>query len=162
MNFKNFLYILTCLSFSVILGAAVYEHTAIWPSAFSAIPRSLVIFQGAYKLNAVAFWMPIHPVTFALFITTLMVHWRTPRRKFLIIPTIGYAVVLLITFAYFVPELIDLTGTPFNDVTDASKTQRAQRWITLSFVRGASLFALAVVLYFGLTKPESVCAKISK
>jgi hypothetical protein len=152
MNFRNFIYVTTCLSFSVIIGAAVYEHIALWPNAFSEVPRSLSVFQGPYKLNPAAFWMPIHPITLGLFIITLVTTWKTQRRKNVLIPMAGYVLVLIITFLYFVPELLDLTGTPFSDVVDASRTERADRWVTLSLIRGGVLFVLAFILFFGLTK----------
>jgi NADH:ubiquinone oxidoreductase subunit 6 (subunit J) len=155
MNFKNILYALACLSFSVIIGAAIYEHTALWPAAFSEPPRSLSVFQGPYRLDAASFWMSIHPVTLLLFVIALMVNWKTERRKPLLIAIIGYVVILITTFIYFVPELLELTGTPYSDSVDASLQSRGSRWITLSLIRGGVLIVLAMNLLLGLTKAET-------
>lgn len=156
MNFKNILYALTCLSFSVIVGAAIYEHTALWPAAFSEPPKSLMVFQGPYRLDAAMFWMLVHPVTLLLFVITLAVSWNTNRRKNVLIAMGGYVVILLVTFSFFVPELLELTGTPYSDTVDASLQSRASRWTTLSLIRLGLLIVLAMNLLVGLTKAEKL------
>jgi hypothetical protein len=156
MNFKNFLYALTCLSFSVIIGAAIYEHIALWPAAFSEPPKSLSVFQGPYRLNAGAFWQSVHPVTLLLFVITLILNWRASRRKNVLIALVGYVFILIATFIYFVPELLELTGTPYSDTVDPSLQDRGSLWITLSLVRGGILIILAFNLLLGLTESEKV------
>ena len=154
MNFRDFLYALTCLSFSAIIGAAIYEHTALWPAAFAEPPKSLTVFQGPYRLNAAPFWQSIHPVTILLFIITLAVSWRTHRRKIILITLAGYLLILIATFIYFVPELLELTGTPYSDRVDTSLQERGNLWVTLSLVRGGILIILAFNLLLGLTEPK--------
>jgi hypothetical protein len=154
MNFKNILYALSCLSFSIIIGAGVYEHTAIWPHAFSEPPRSLTMFQGPYHLNAALFWQSIHPITMALLVSSLIFSWKTKRKKYVLITLAGYVVVLLTTFVFFVPELLELTGIQFSDTVDASLQARGSRWITLSLVRAGILIVLAVNLLLGLTEQD--------
>ena len=70
MNSKNIFYILACISYCLIIGAAVYEHIAVWPVAFSEPPRSLTMFQGNYAIEPALVWKFIHPVTLTLFIIT--------------------------------------------------------------------------------------------
>jgi hypothetical protein len=154
MNPRNILYALACLSFSVIVGAAIYEHTALWPAAFSEPPKSLSVFQGPYRLNAALFWMFVHPVTLLLFVITLVVSWKTDRRKHVLITLVGYVIILLATFSFFVPELLELTGATYSDTVDASLQSRGSRWITLSLVRAGVLIVLAINLLLGLTKTE--------
>jgi hypothetical protein len=155
MNFRNILYALACLSFSVIVGAAIYEHTALWPAAFSEPPKSLTVFQGPYRLNAALFWMFVHPVTLLLFVITLVVSWKTDRRKHVLTTLVGYVIILLATFLFFVPELLELTGAPYSDTVDASLQSRGSRWITLSLIRAGILIVLAINLLLGLTKSEN-------
>jgi hypothetical protein len=154
MNFRNILYALTCLSFSVIIGAAIYEHTALWPAAFSELPKSLSVFQGPYRLDAALFWMFVHPVTLLLFVITLFFSWKSNRKNHVLIAMGGYIVILLATFSFFVPELLELIGTPYSDTVDASLQFRANRWVALSLVRLGVLMVLAMNLLLGLTKAE--------
>lgn len=152
MKIKLLPYLLTCLSFTIIIGAAVYEHASVWPRAYAAPPRSLSMFQGAYGLNSTAFWKAIHPVTVLLFVTTLLMWWKAPARNYVLIPFAIYIIVIAVTFAYFVPELIKITDTQYADVVDDALKSRGSLWITLSLVRAVVLSTAAIILYLGLTK----------
>ena len=156
MNSRNLLYALTCLSFSVILGAAIYEHVAVWPAAFAEPPKSLSMFQGAYRLDAAPFWMIIHPITVVLFIITLAMHWKTERRKFLLFPIVAYVIILAITFTYFVPTLTSIINSTNADTVDEKLKDSGQLWIVLSIVRAVVLFAMGMTILLGLTKPSRV------
>jgi hypothetical protein len=71
----------------------------------------------------------------------------------------GYAAVILATFLFFVPELIELTQSTYSTSVDAGLTQRARTWEVLSLVRLAFLFSLAGIMLLGLSKPEQRFAK---
>ncbi|HEX2629609.1 MAG TPA: hypothetical protein VHM26_11370 [Chitinophagaceae bacterium] len=154
MPFKHILYSLACLSFAVVIGAAIYEHIAVVPQWSAAPPASLSMFQGKYGLNPAPFWMYIHPVTLVLFITSLIFFRKTNSRKNLLITLTGYVIILIITFIYFVPELLAITGTSYSENIDVSLAKRAQLWEKLSLVRLGTLIVLAIVLFLGLTKPQ--------
>jgi len=153
MQSKNLFYILACLSFSLICGAGLYEHVVLWPKAFASLPGSLTAFQGSYGLNNGIFWQMIHPLTLVFFIIALVLSWRSERKKHVLYPLITYAVVLVITFAWFVPVLLELIHTPYSNTHDSTLTSRASRWETLSIVRAFVLFGSAIYLFLGLTKP---------
>lgn len=153
MHIKNLLYGLSCFFFTIIIGAAVYEHLAIWPRAYAAIPASLSMFQGEYGLDSGPFWSRIHPITLLTMILTLAVSWKSARRKHLLFTLVAYFLVLVITFTYFVPELFALTGTKFSTEVSQELTARGARWENLSLVRLAFLLAIAVYLYAGAFKP---------
>lgn len=158
MNFKNLIYALTCLCFSIILGAAIYEHIAVWPAAFAEPPKSLTMFQSAYKLNAAPFWMFIHPITLLLFIVTLILSWKSKRRKYVFIPMIIYIIILIATFSFFVPQLTSIVNTAYSETVDKNLQNQGNMWIILSIIRALILFALAITLFFGLTKHEAAIA----
>lgn len=155
MNFKNLIYCFACLSFSVVIGAAIYEHLAVVPRWTAGPPASLAMFRGDYGLYAQAFWMPIHPVTLALLLLTLLLSWKSPRRTNVLTTLIGYVAILVITFIYFVPELIAITSTPYSDTVDAALTERAEKWEMLSLVRLGFLIILSLTLFMGLTRSNN-------
>ncbi len=161
MNFKNVIYAFACLSFSVVVGAAIYEHIAVVPGWSAAPPASLSMFQGKYGLNPTPFWIAIHPVTLLLLAASIAFFWKTGSRPYLLTTSVGYVIVLIITFAYFVPELIAITGTPFSENIDQSLIKRAKQWEMLSLVRLAFLIVLAVTAFLGLTKPGVQRSKLS-
>ncbi|HRE52904.1 MAG TPA: hypothetical protein PK339_15900 [Flavitalea sp.] len=152
MDFKNVIYAFACLSFAVVIGAAVYEHVAVAPRWSAAPPASLSMFQGKYGLNPTPFWKAIHPVTLLLLIASIILFWNTGSRPYLLITSAGYALVLIITFAFFVPELIAITSQAFSENADPSLTKRAGLWVTLSLVRLAFLIVLAITAFLGLAK----------
>ncbi len=157
MEFKNIIYAFACLSFAVVVGAAIYEHIAVVPRWSAAPPASLSMFQGKYGLHPTPFWVAIHPVTLVLLTATIVLFRKTGSKPYLLITTAGYMVVLVITFAFFVPELIAITGGPYSENIDDSLTKRAKQWEVLSLVRLSFLIILAIIIFLGLTrsKPQS-------
>ncbi|HRE40510.1 MAG TPA: hypothetical protein PLG90_04180 [Ignavibacteria bacterium] len=152
---KNLIYLFLSLSFSIIIGAAVYEHLVIWPKAFNSPPQSLSMFQGEFRLNSAIFWQTIHPLTLILFIVTLLLYWKSERKKNIVIALVGYAIVLIVTFIYFVPELMSLISTKYELSVNQNLVDRASLWETLSIIRLVFLIILAFVLYSGLTKSST-------
>ena len=152
MLYRDILYSFTCLFFSIVAGAAVYEHIAVVPAWSAAPPASLTMFQGAYGMNPGPFWQSIHPVTLIFFIITLITFWKTARRKNVLLAVGGYVLVLVSTAIYFVPELLHITLTPYADSIDAALVKRAKMWELLSLIRLLFIVALIIVLMLGLTK----------
>ncbi len=152
MNLKDIVYSFACLSFAIVIGGAVYEHLAVVPQWSAAPPASLSMFQGEYGLNAGLFWMCIHPVTILLLTATLILFWKNNSRKNILITSGGYVLIVIVTATYFVPELMEITGTAFSETIDASLTNRAKLWELFSIVRLLMLVVLAIVLFLGLTK----------
>ena len=151
---KDLLYSITCLAFAIIIGGAVYEHLNVVPQWAAGPPASLKMFQGEYGLKPELFWMIIHPVNILLFIVTLILHWRSVRRKNLLIVVSAYIGILIVTAIFFVPELISITSVAYSPTLDAELTRRAELWEILSIARLAVLVILSIILFTGLTKPN--------
>lgn len=148
-GFGGIIFAIARLGFSsVVIGAAIYEHIAVVPQWSRAVPASLAMFQGEYGLRPAPFWMMIHPVT--LVFMGFLLFWKSTYRKSLLITIAGYVLVLIITFSYFVPELLAITGTAYSENVDPVLTERAKLWETLSLVRLAFLIILAVIFQFNL------------
>lgn len=152
MDFKNIIYAFACLSFAVVIGGAIYEHMAVVPRWSAAPPASLSMFQGKYGLDPTPFWKTIHPVTLLLLTASIILFRKTGSMPYLLTTTTGYVIVLIITFVFFVPELIAITGAPYSENIDGSLTKRAKQWEILSLVRLSFLIALAIIAFLGLTK----------
>lgn len=151
MEFRNIIYAFACLSFAVVIGAAVYEHAAVVPRWSAAPPASLSMFQGKYGLNPTPFWKSIHPITLFLLITAVFLMRKAGSKPYLLITLAGYLLVLVITFAFFVPELMAITRAGMES-TDHTLVKRAAQWETLSLVRLGFLILLAIICFLGLTK----------
>ena len=151
-SIKTIMLILASISFITVIGGAIYEHVAAIPVWKLAPPVSLTMFQGEYGITPFHFWKAIHPVTMLLLIVSLIANWKSDRRKLIIVTIVGYAIVLVITFTYFVPNLLDIIETPSDVLASESLATRAATWEALSLVRLACIIGLAIALLFSLTK----------
>ncbi|MEO8173756.1 MAG: hypothetical protein ABI581_11760 [Sediminibacterium sp.] len=149
---NNILVIAASISFTIVIGAGMYEHLVLVPKWAAAPPTSLDMFRGLYALNPGAFWMPIHPITLLLLIGALVFNWNTARRKYLLIHLAGYVLILALTTIYFVPELLAIIHTPYQNAPDAALTKRASQWEKLSIARMIFCIVIASVLLLSLTK----------
>lgn len=154
MNAKDFFYLMACLSFIIIIGGAIYEHLVLWPNAFAEVPRSLTVFQGDFKLTSENFWMPVHPVTMVLMITAWVLNRHTVRKHFILVPLVIYILILIVTFTYFVPELLSLVNMTYEDNVDQAANARAHQWEMLSIIRLIILVIASLILLTGLSKIE--------
>ena len=98
--------------------------------------------------------MSIHPLLILSLIITLALNWKhTSRRKLILLSFAVYAVVLVISWVYFIPELGAFRHSPESTVSPAEWLARGQRWQRLSWLRGAVCYAFFVPLLLALTKP---------
>ncbi len=151
-SIKNIFLILASLSFATIMGAAIYEHISITPHWSAAPPLSLTMFQGKYGLNSGLFWIIIHPVTVLLLIVALIVNWKNSRRKQILWVLSSYIIILIITAIYFVPELIHIITSPYQNHIDKDLQARAALWQKLSLLRLSLVILLSFILLSSLTK----------
>ncbi len=152
---SNIFLFLAILSYIIVIGGATYEHLAMVPQWTAAPPASLAMLQGEFGLRPHYFWIPIHPFTLLLMIGALVTNWKSARRRTIQLVMGGYVLVLVITQIYFVPELLDITGTPFSTTVDADLQARAGLWEVFSLVRLAFLIGVAIKFLSALTIPVS-------
>ncbi len=150
-SFSNILLIMASIAFITTIGAAIYEHATIVPVLSIAPPRSLSMFQGEYGIQPTNFWMPVHPVTILLLAAAMIANWKQPRRKQILIVFCGYLLILVITAAYFVPELLAITTSTYSAAMSADLTVRANMWEKLSLLRLSMLLVLAGILLRSLS-----------
>lgn len=151
-SLKTYLLVAASICFIIVIGGAVYEHLCIVPRWKLAPPASLSMFQGKYGVSSGSFWQLMHPVTLVLLIASLVANWKTQRRKYIAVPVVVYIIVLIITFFYFVPELLSIIHTPYQTSVDKSLAAKAGLWEKLSLVRLAIIIPMAVTLLLSLTK----------
>jgi hypothetical protein len=142
-----------------VLGGIAYSHLVYFPVYLSALPASAVVVNGTYGLNEAVFWMTVHPLLILSLIIALALNWRSkPRRKLILISVGVYALVLVVTQIYFIPELRAFAQSPQSSVSPAEWLQRGQRWQRLSWIRGVIMYASILPLLLALTKPVRTSA----
>jgi hypothetical protein len=145
---------LSIILWGTLLGGITYSHLVYFPVYLSALPDSAVVVNGAYGLQEGIFWMIIHPLLILSLIVTLALNWKLKsRRKLILISFAVYALVLVVSQLYFIPELGAFKHSPESSLSPAEWLARGQRWQRLSWLRGAICYAAFVPLLFALTKP---------
>src|ERR1700704_1114635 len=144
---------LAIILWGTLLGGVVYSHLVYFPVYLSDLPNSAVLVNGPYALNDVRFWAIIHPLLIISLVVALVSNWTsTARRKLIGLSFTVYVVVLLISFFYFVPELVLFRNSPRSTVSAAEWLVRGRRWQRLSWLRGVVVYIAYVPLLFALTK----------
>ena len=147
---------LSIVLWGTLLGGVAYSHLVYFPAYLSALPESAVVVNGPYGLNEARFWTLIHPLLILSLITTLILNWRQRRRRKLIGVTVAlYALAIVATALYFVPELVAFADSPNSAVSPAEWLARGQRWQRLSWVRGAVMYIAFIPLLLALATPAS-------
>lgn len=145
---------LAIVLWGTLLGGVVYSHLVYFPVYLSDLPNSAVLVNGPYGLNDARFWVLIHPLLIIALAAALVLNWNSSaRRKLIAVSFVVYAVVLLVSFFYFVPELTLFKHSPESTVAAADWLARGRRWQRLSWLRGVVMFLMFVPLLLALTKP---------
>lgn len=146
--------ILTTLLSGIELGGGIYEGLVIFPAWSAAPPASFALLQGPDGLQVARFWLPLHILLTLALVPTLVLNWRSPRRRALVLVGLaGYLLMRATTFAYFLPELTAFLATPPDGPYSAALAARAARWGALSAVRVAVIAGLALVLLLAAAAP---------
>jgi hypothetical protein len=132
----------------------MYSHIVYFPPYLSHLPESNKLITGEYGLQEGNFWMMIHPLLILSIITTLMLNWKLPtRRKFVFIAFGIYALAIVVTAIYFVPELKAFAASgESSSLPAADWYHRGQTWQHLSWIRGFSLYVGFIMLLIALLK----------
>jgi hypothetical protein len=145
---------LAIILWGTLLGGVAYSHLVYFPVYLSDLPNSAVLVNGPYALSEGIFWMIIHPLLIISLVVALVLNWTSPaRRKLIALSLALYVIVLLISFFYFVPELVLFRNSPQSTVPATEWLARGRRWQRLSWLRGAVMYLAYVPLLFALTKP---------
>ena len=143
---------ISVLLWGVLLGGVVYSHMVFFPVYLSDLPASAAVVNGPHGLNEARFWMTIHPLLVLSLVVAMFANWRERTKRYLVGSSLTiYIVVLVVSALYFVPELIAFHDSP---ITAGDWQPRANRWWSLSLVRGATLFVFSIPLLFSLARSE--------
>lgn len=137
-----------------LIGGIMYSHIVFFPPYLSHLPESTALLNGPYGIHDEGFWTLIHPALILSLLVTGILNWKLAARRKYIFTAIGiYALAIITTFTYFVPELMAFAGSNHSNASPASAWfQRGQRWQHLSWVRGFFMYFGFVMLLIALTK----------
>ncbi len=145
---------ITISLWAMIVGGVLYSHIVYFPPYLSHLPESNSLITGEYGLKDQNFWMPLHPLVILSTFTSLIVNWKTlDKRKYILIALGIYALAIIATAIYFVPNLLAFAEAgKSTSVTVSEWYQRGQTWQHLSWIRGSFMFIGFILLLIALTK----------
>src|SRR5215208_8209551 len=107
LRLRTYSLFLAVILWGTLLGGIAYSHLVYFPVYLSALPDSAVVVNGPYGLHEGRFWMTIHPLLILSLVVTLALNWGLrARRKLILISFAVYALVIVASVIYFIPELI--------------------------------------------------------
>ncbi|HEY6171909.1 MAG TPA: DUF1772 domain-containing protein [Candidatus Kapabacteria bacterium] len=152
---KELLLFITLICWGTLIGGVMYSHVVYFPPYLSHLPESTALINGPFGLHDENFWMFIHPLAIVSIIATLIFNWKlTARRKYILITMGIYAVAIIATAAFFLPELMEFANSSMSSVPASEWLERGQRWQYLSWIRGASLYVGFVMLLIAFKKND--------
>ncbi|CAN5373381.1 hypothetical protein BH10ACI2_BH10ACI2_15190 [soil metagenome] len=141
----------------ILLGGGVYSAMVYFPAYLSHLPESATVVTGQYGLNEGIFWLSIHPLVILSLIVSLILNWRNiGRRKLIGAVFIVYALILVITQMYFLPELSAFRQSAQSDLSSTEWQARTNRWQLLNVLRAVVIIANFIGLLFALIKPRDI------
>jgi hypothetical protein len=138
------------IALGIELGGGLYETLVVMPLWTSAIPDSVIAYyqhnaaDPKFALNAGGrFWMVATPSVGLFSIATLLTSFKTrpEHRKWRLIGAALALIVVISTFAWFVPNIIKLGSASVLTMSRDEVAGIANWWVRLNWVR-AAVYAL--------------------
>ena len=153
------------ISLGIELGGGLYETLVIMPLWSAAPPDSVV----AYYLHNVAnpqfkpnaggrFWMFFTPLVGLSAIAALLSGLKTPpeHRRWRMAGTIPAVIVVISTFAWFVPNIIKLFSEDVTQMSAQELTSLTNWWVRLNWMRAIVYSAAWLAALRALSIPSKV------
>ncbi len=157
------------IALGIEIGAGLYETLVVMPLWTLAPPDSVNAYyqhnaaNPQFALNAGGrFWMFFTPLVGLLAIATLLSGLRTrpEHRKWRIAGTVLTLIVVMFTFVWFVPNIIQLTGEGVMAMSSDEVTSLTNWWVRLNWVRAVLYLAGWLTALRALSIPPKVESNI--
>jgi hypothetical protein len=160
-NPSTIVLMIAVIVWATLLGGTAYSHLVFFPKFLSDLPASAVVVNGPYGLDDRVFWYLFHPLLIVSLIAALILNWKArARRNLILLSSVVYLVVLIVSQIYFVPEIVLFRSSPQSTVPASEWLARGRRWQVLSWVRGFIMYCAFVPLLFALKKPTYDSSKL--
>lgn len=143
MKFSTIILWIFAAFLSIEVGAGLYETLVIIPMWMGGAPDSVIKYYELYAVNpqfalraGERFWMFFTPSVGLFALATLLSSFKTSpqHRKWRLIASGLSFFVVVVTFAWFVPNILRLTfEVPTMSPTEITTT--ANRWVILNYIR---------------------------
>ncbi len=139
---------------SILIGATVYQMIVVVPEFSRDIPNGMIEFARGHVQTKTFWTSPIMPIGFLISILALILNWRTPRKKWLLLSLSLVALGEVLTVIFVFPQLKImglLDGNPSSDTILLTST--IKQWVVVDHLR---FFMLGVPSFFLYLKALTV------
>jgi hypothetical protein len=128
-HFAQWSLILLCFSMAAAIGGGLYEHIVLTPLWRKSPPASFAIFQPGTGVPLQRFWIPVHAAITLFVVLALVLTWRDPSvRRLLLIGLGSYIVMRVWSGLYFIPEMLAFQKIPLDAAPSAELSARVSKW----------------------------------
>lgn len=153
LNLPNITLIAVVASCLLQVGAQMFALSVVASTVAEAPPRSFAMLQGEYGYNSSAFWNTVPPITFVLFITSLVANWKNQRRKLIIFALSLFIIAGLVAGFFLEPAFVDMMKGGYSDQVDPLLQTKAKKWHIIDWMVWALGLLAGLALLFALVSP---------
>ena len=118
-----------CFSAAAGIGGGLYEKIVLVPIWSASPPASFAIIQPDTGVPLQRFWIPVHAAISVFLVLSLILGWRDPRvRRLLLIGLGSYVVMRGWSFAFFIPEMLAFQQVPLDARPTEELVRRVESW----------------------------------
>ncbi len=146
----------------ITIGGGLYEQLVVMPLWSLSPPDSVVSYYQHNVANPQfapdqggRFWIFFFPLGALLTIATLVsgLKTRPEHRKWRMVSTILALIITVFTFAWFIPNIITLTGESITKLSGEQIINLTNWWVRLNWVRAVLYLAAWIAGIYALTIP---------
>jgi hypothetical protein len=153
MNLKNITLIALTASCFIQVGAQLFAVSIVASTLSEAPPRSFAMLQGEYGYNSSAFWDIVPSITFVLFIITLIINWKTERKKLILFALALFIIGGMVAGFVVEPIFADMIKkNGYSDQVDPALQIEAQRWFIFDWMVWILSLVAGLMLLVALTR----------
>ncbi len=128
--------ILLCLAMAGAIGGGLYEHLVLQPLWSASPPASFSVIQPGTGVPLQIFWIPVHTAITVFVILSLILTWRQPRvRHLLLIGLTSYIIMRAWSAFYFIPEMLAFQKAPIDSPPSPELSARVANWTSRTWWR---------------------------
>jgi hypothetical protein len=128
--------ILLCFSMAAAIGGGLYESIVLVPLWSKSPPSSFAVIQSGTGVPLQRFWIPVHAAITLFFILALVLTWREPTvRRLLLIGLASYIVMRVWSFSFFIREMLAFQKIPIDSAPSAELSARVSKWTFWTWFR---------------------------
>ena len=131
--------IISLIAATLVLGiifiAGLRERMVNIPRWFADPPSSFEIIRQQAG-PAAKFWIPVQIIFLITLITAFITNWKyTEVRSYLLLGTLCFVIVVILTTTYFVKEIMAFSRIPVTGEATPELLKRADRWFKTTIIR---------------------------